>query len=98
MRHEAGQIPSWLIFDVGRIMHAKLAVILLSFTSAVLAAAEVEFVGYFRIGAEVRFVVALPEGKTTSGWLAVGDMFQEFTIKAFEEKDGALQLSGPEVL
>jgi biopolymer transport protein ExbD len=76
-------------------MHPRFVVILLVLASAAIHAAEVEFVGYFRVGTEARFVVARPEKGTTSDWLAVGERFQEFTIKAFDEKNESLQVSGP---
>ena len=95
MLHAARQPRSWLIFDVGqKEMHKKLLVSLLIFASAILHAAELEFVGYLRFGSETRFVIANSRDSSVSSWLSVGEKFQGYTIIGFDAKEEVLSLSG----
>lgn len=76
------------------------------FTSAQPAASvHVEFAGYIKTAAELKFVLMDPAAKLTSDWLAVGGSFSGYKITGYDartetlavEKDGAttrLRLKG----
>lgn len=69
------------------------------------ARAEVEFAGYIKTAAELKFVLTDPAAKRTSDWLAVGGSFSGYKITGYDartetlsvEKDGTttqLRLKG----
>ena len=94
MLHESRPSRPWLIFDVRQYMHPKLVFVISLIACASLCASELEFAGYLRSGAETRFVVANARDGKVSGWLVVGEKFQEYTITAFDAKEEILSLAG----
>src|SRR4051812_20929066 len=56
-------------------------------TAPALSHAAIEFAGYMKIAGEApKFVLVDTQDKKTSGWLAVGGVFKDYTIVAFDPK------------
>lgn len=56
------------------------------------ASGALEFAGYMYIGEQSRFVIKDVEQSRSSGWVAIGDSFGEYTLLGFDRNTDVLSL------
>ena len=101
MRHEARQVPAWLIFDVGQNMKAISVTILILLGIEGHASESVAFVGYATTPSQTRFVLREVTSGAVSDWLLIGQAFRDYKIVSFESRTEVLTVassSGPHQL